>query len=60
MLTAAERWGGGEDERPYLPRAFSVLRDGENGLEFMLEDVGPGPSGSPSCAPATASGCSAR
>ena len=26
MLTAAERWGGGEDERPFLPRAFSVLR----------------------------------
>ena len=24
MLAAAERWGGGEDERPYLPRAFSV------------------------------------
>ena len=21
MLAAAERWGGGEDERPYLPRA---------------------------------------
>ena len=26
MLAAAERWGGGEDERPFLPRAFSVLR----------------------------------
>ena len=24
MLAAAERWGGGADERPYLPRAFSV------------------------------------
>ena len=23
MLAAAERWGGGEDERPFLPRAFS-------------------------------------
>jgi dihydroorotate dehydrogenase electron transfer subunit len=49
MLSAAERWGGGEDERPFLPRAFSVLRArgrraGEAGvhLEFMLEDVGPG------------------
>jgi dihydroorotate dehydrogenase electron transfer subunit len=44
MLTAATRWGGGEDERPFLPRAFSVLRapprSGE--LQFMLEDVGPG------------------
>jgi dihydroorotate dehydrogenase electron transfer subunit len=49
MLSAAERWGGGEDERPFLPRAFSVLRargrrEGERGvaLQFMLEDVGPG------------------
>jgi NAD(P)H-flavin reductase len=42
MLAAAERWGGGADERPYLPRAFSVLRAGQAGLEFMIEDVGPG------------------
>jgi dihydroorotate dehydrogenase electron transfer subunit len=42
MLTAAERWGGGEDERPFLPRAFSVLRAREGQLDFMLEDVGPG------------------
>jgi dihydroorotate dehydrogenase electron transfer subunit len=26
MLAAAQRWGGGEEERPFLPRAFSVLR----------------------------------
>jgi dihydroorotate dehydrogenase electron transfer subunit len=26
MLAAVERWGGGTDERPFLPRAFSVLR----------------------------------
>jgi NAD(P)H-flavin reductase len=26
MLSAATRWGGGEAERPFLPRAFSVLR----------------------------------
>ncbi|MGI8593287.1 MAG: hypothetical protein ACR2ML_02790 [Solirubrobacteraceae bacterium] len=26
MLAAAERWGAGEDERPWLPRAFSFLR----------------------------------
>ena len=26
MLAAATRWGGGEGERPFLPRAFSVLR----------------------------------
>ncbi|HEU4977393.1 MAG TPA: dihydroorotate dehydrogenase electron transfer subunit [Solirubrobacteraceae bacterium] len=43
MLAAAERWGGGGDERPFLPRAFSVLRASSDGmLEFMLEDVGPG------------------
>jgi dihydroorotate dehydrogenase electron transfer subunit len=42
MLAAAERWGGGEDERPYLPRACSVLRAGPAGLEFLLEAVGPG------------------
>jgi dihydroorotate dehydrogenase electron transfer subunit len=46
MLRAAERWGGGTDERPYLPRAFSVLRapvDSDE-LHFLIEDVGPGTS----------------
>jgi dihydroorotate dehydrogenase electron transfer subunit len=43
MLAAEQRWGGGEDERPFLPRAFSVMRAHEDGtLDFMLEDVGPG------------------
>jgi dihydroorotate dehydrogenase electron transfer subunit len=44
MLSAASRWGGGEAERPFLPRAFSVLRAPAQAgtLEFMLEDVGPG------------------
>jgi NAD(P)H-flavin reductase len=43
MLTAANRWGGGEDERPFLPRAFSVARRHADGtLDFVLEDVGPG------------------
>jgi dihydroorotate dehydrogenase electron transfer subunit len=42
MLTAAERWGGGADERPFLPRAFSVMRAREGELDFLLEDVGPG------------------
>src|SRR5919107_2452057 len=42
MLAAAECWGGGDDERPFLPRAFSVLRVRPGRLEFMLEDVGPG------------------
>ncbi len=43
MLAAAERWGGGAGERPFLPRAFSVLRAPRPGrLEFLLEVVGPG------------------
>jgi dihydroorotate dehydrogenase electron transfer subunit len=48
MLAAAERWGGGEGERPFLPRAFSVLRararpaPGRLELQFLIEDVGPG------------------
>ena len=31
MLAAAEKWGGREDERPFLPRAFSVMRARERG-----------------------------
>jgi NAD(P)H-flavin reductase len=47
MLAAGERWGGGSDERPYLPRAFSFARarpgaGGGADLQFLLEDVGPG------------------
>jgi dihydroorotate dehydrogenase electron transfer subunit len=47
MLSAASRWGGGAGERPFLPRAFSVLRaipsaDGRLELHFLIEDVGPG------------------
>jgi NAD(P)H-flavin reductase len=42
MLAAAERWGAGEDERPYLPRAFSYARWGAGEAQFLLEDVGPG------------------
>ena len=42
MLAAAERWGGGEGERPFLPRAFSYLRAVGDRLEFLWEDVGPG------------------
>jgi NAD(P)H-flavin reductase len=37
-----ERWGGLEDGRPYLPRAFSVARRIGRELQFLLEDVGPG------------------
>lgn len=42
MLATEERWGGGESERPYLPRAFSFARACEGELWFLLEDIGPG------------------
>lgn len=42
MLAIEERWGGGSDERPFLPRALSVMDAADGRLEFMLEDVGPG------------------
>ena len=42
MLAAAERWGGGDEERPYLPRAFSIARRVGAESHFLLEDVGPG------------------
>src|ERR1700676_4971909 len=42
MLATAEHWGGGEDERPYLPRAFSIARRRDGESHFLLEDVGPG------------------
>ncbi len=42
MLAALEGWGGGADERPFLPRAFSVARATGGVLRFLLEDIGPG------------------
>ncbi len=42
MLAAAAGWGGGEDERPFLSRAFSVARHEDGRSQFLLEDVGPG------------------
>ena len=44
MIAAADRWGGGDGQRPFLPRAFSVMRapPGTSDLQFLLEDVGPG------------------
>jgi NAD(P)H-flavin reductase len=42
MLATAQRWGGGDGERPFLPRAFSVLRAQADELHFLIEDVGPG------------------
>jgi dihydroorotate dehydrogenase electron transfer subunit len=37
MIAAAEHWGGGEEQRPYLPRAIEGVE-----CHFLLEDVGPG------------------
>jgi dihydroorotate dehydrogenase electron transfer subunit len=44
MLSTHERWGGGDDERPFLARAFSVLRapPGSDELHFLVEEIGPG------------------
>ncbi len=42
MLSTTERWGAGEDDRPYLPRAFSYARFANGEAHFLLEDVGPG------------------
>ena len=46
MLASERGWGGGADERPYLPRAFSYARAHATGdgllLSFLLEAVGPG------------------
>jgi dihydroorotate dehydrogenase electron transfer subunit len=42
MLAASARWGGGEDERPYLARAFSLARVHDGEAHYLLEDVGPG------------------
>ena len=48
MLAAVDRWGGGVDERPFLPRAFSHLHVRRGGawqeLDFVLHEVGPGTS----------------
>ena len=42
MLATVTGWGAGEDERPFLPRAFSPMGSSGGHLWFMLEDVGPG------------------
>jgi dihydroorotate dehydrogenase electron transfer subunit len=46
MLAAAEKWGGREDERPFLPRAFSVLRARERGAGTPSEQDGAQPPAS--------------
>jgi NAD(P)H-flavin reductase len=41
MLATELDWGG-EDGRPYLPRAFSYARARDGQLAFLLEAIGPG------------------
>ena len=41
-MLAAEREWGGDDGRPYLPRAFSFARATDSALAFLLEAIGPG------------------
>jgi dihydroorotate dehydrogenase electron transfer subunit len=42
MLSAAERWGAGDEQRPFLARAFSIARHSDGESHFLLENVGPG------------------
>jgi NAD(P)H-flavin reductase len=42
MLACTEEWGGGQDERPFLPRAISIARHRGGRAQFLLEAVGPG------------------
>lgn len=46
MLQTEFGWGGGDDGRPFLPRALSFARvagvPGDLRLDFLLEPVGPG------------------
>ena len=57
MLAAAERWGGGEDERPFLPRAFSVAaRARRRACSSCSRTSARAPSGCASSSPATACG----
>ena len=41
MIAAERGWGGGEEQRPYLARAFSLARQVRGESHFLLEDVGP-------------------
>ena len=55
MLAAQERWGGGDGERPLLPRAFSVLRAHAGrrrcGSTSCSRRSAPGPRACASCGP---------
>jgi dihydroorotate dehydrogenase electron transfer subunit len=42
MLATVAEWGGGPEQRPFLPRAFSIARHSAGETHFLLEDIGPG------------------
>jgi dihydroorotate dehydrogenase electron transfer subunit len=44
MLAAAQDWGDGATQRPYLARAFSVCRLRGGRRDFLIDDIGPGTS----------------
>lgn len=54
MLRSVAGWGGGEDSRPYLPRALSFARSRKTEvgveLDFFFESVGPGTERLAACA----------
>lgn len=56
MLQTETGWGGGDDGRPFLPRALSFARAANVGngiqLTFLLEEVGPGTRRLAACGPA--------
>jgi len=41
-MLSTPQWGGEQDDRPFLPRAFSVARAADGVLDFVFEAVGPG------------------
>ena len=61
MLAAVERWGGGADERPFLPRAFSVARRHAAAASTSCSRTSArGRSGCARSRPGRRSGCSGR
>ena len=58
MLAAADGWGGGDGERPYLARAFSVCRVRGARLDFLSTRSAPAPRGSRRSRRARSSGSS--
>ncbi len=54
MLASARRWGGGEDGRPYLPRAVSVMRAAQDERPHPASGSRDRPSRAPETGPIAA------